>query len=72
MGRRANELVRHSQQADMTCLGQSYVPRTSGPYRSTVWPLFVKKMTRDDRLNWCFKYSIDIENVILLYILWFS
>jgi hypothetical protein len=38
MGRRSNGLARHSQQADMTCLGQSCGPLASGPCRATVWP----------------------------------
>jgi hypothetical protein len=38
MDRRANELTRHSQQVDMTCLGQSCGPRASSPCQVAVWP----------------------------------
>ena len=34
----ADGLVRHSQQARMTCLGHSCCPRVSGPCWATVWP----------------------------------
>jgi hypothetical protein len=74
MGRQANGLIRHSQQADTTCLGQSYGMWVSGPCWAAVWPsiglqrinlkwlwgVIYKKMTWDDRWNWCFKYSIEI------------
>jgi hypothetical protein len=36
MGRRANGLTWHSQQVDMTCLGQSCGPWASGPCRVAV------------------------------------
>jgi hypothetical protein len=36
MGRWANGLARHSQQAGMTCLGQSCGPRASGSCRAAV------------------------------------
>jgi hypothetical protein len=36
MGRRSNGLARHSQQAGMTCLGQSCGPGASGQCR--FWP----------------------------------
>jgi hypothetical protein len=38
MGRRINEPTWHSQQAGMTCLGQSCGPRASSPCRVAVWP----------------------------------
>jgi hypothetical protein len=37
MDRRANGLACHSQQADMTCLGQSCGPQVSRSCRAAVW-----------------------------------
>jgi hypothetical protein len=33
-----------------------------------LWGVIYKKMTHDDRWNWCFKYSIDYISILLIFL----